>query len=153
LPHLCRNFHSNSKIAYTFEMVLALRDRFGRDRIVGVKDSAGQMRYAVELAQAWDDFDVFPSNEACLLDARAGRLAGCISASANINAPWCRKAWAEGDAAAPETAKIMGAAVSRHNLIVSVRAVCAEIFNDPAVAEPMPPLVPLATAERQALLA
>ena len=29
-------------------------------------------------------FDVFPSNEACLLEAREGGFAGCISATANV---------------------------------------------------------------------
>ena len=44
-------------------------------------------------------FKVFPSTEAVLLDARAGAFAGCISATANLNADLCARAWRSGDAA------------------------------------------------------
>ena len=43
------------------------------------------------------DFAVFPSTEAVLLDARGGAFAGCISATANLNADLCARAWRDGD--------------------------------------------------------
>ena len=43
-------------------------------------------------------FKVFPSTEAVLMEARAGAFAGCISATANLNADLCARAWRNGDA-------------------------------------------------------
>ena len=153
IPLYLYNVPADSKVAYTREFVRALRERFGPERIAGLKDASGVTTLAIELAQAWPDFDVFPSDEACLPDARAGRFAGCISASAAVSAPYCRKAWMDGDAAALDTANRLRAVVSRRGLIAGVRAVCAELFGDASYAEPMPPLLPLPPQERQALMA
>ena len=51
------------------------------------------MAYAREAAAVAPGFDVFPSTEAVLLEARAGAFAGCISATANLNADLCARAW------------------------------------------------------------
>ena len=58
------------------------------------------MAYAREAAGIAKGFDVFPSTEACLIEARTGIFAGCISATANLNADLCQRAWATGDQAA-----------------------------------------------------
>ena len=58
------------------------------------------MAYAREAAGIAKGFDVFPSTEACLIEARSGIFAGCISATANLNADLCQQAWETGDAAA-----------------------------------------------------
>ena len=73
-------------------------------RIVGLKDSSGDMAYAREMAALSPSFSVFPSTEAVLLDARAGAFAGCISATANLNADLCARAWTSGDAGALDDA-------------------------------------------------
>jgi 4-hydroxy-tetrahydrodipicolinate synthase len=44
------------------------------------------MAFAREAAAIAADFAVFPSSEAALLEARSGPFAGCISATANLNA-------------------------------------------------------------------
>ena len=49
-------------------------------------------------------FSVFPSTEAVLMEARAGAFAGCISATANLNADLCARAWRSGDAGALDAA-------------------------------------------------
>ena len=43
---------------------------------------------------------MFPSTEAALPQARSGPFAGCISATANLNADLCARAYRSGDAAA-----------------------------------------------------
>src|SRR4029079_6796216 len=78
-------------------------DPFG-SRIVGLKDSSGDMNYAREAAAISKSFNVFPSTEAVLLDARAGAFAGCISATANLNSDLCQLAWSKGDKAALDAA-------------------------------------------------
>src|SRR5437764_570532 len=55
---------------------------------------------AREAAALSKEFDVFPSTEAVLLEARGGTFAGCISATANLNADLCARAFHRGDAAA-----------------------------------------------------
>src|SRR5215470_14573423 len=55
-------------------------------RIAGLKDSSGDMGFAREAAAIDANFKVFPSTEAVLLAARGGAFAGCISATANLNA-------------------------------------------------------------------
>ena len=72
--------------------------------IVGLKDSSGDMAYAREMVKVAAGFDVFPSTEAVLLEARSGAFAGCISATANLNADLCARAWRSGDAGALDTA-------------------------------------------------
>ena len=62
------------------------------------------MAYAREVAALSPSFAVFPSTEAVLLDARAGAFAGCISATANLNADLCARAWRSGDAGALDDA-------------------------------------------------
>ena len=62
------------------------------------------MAYAKEAAAIDPGFHVFPSTEAALLEARGGAFAGCISATANLNADLCARAFHHGDAAALEAA-------------------------------------------------
>lgn len=101
------------------------------------------MVYAKAVGAAVPDFDVFPSNEAVLLDAREGKFAGCISASANVNAAWCKRAFQEGDGAALEVATRIRALVSRRPLIPSVKALLAHRLNDPEFGRLVPPLMAL----------
>ena len=72
---------------------------FLRSRIVGLKDSSGDMAYARSAAAISKNFAVFPSTEACLIEARSGDFAGCISATANLNAGPLRASLEPGDTA------------------------------------------------------
>ena len=85
----------------------------------GLKDSSGDMAYAREAAAISQEFKVFPSTEAALMEARSGVFAGCISATANLNSDLCARAWRSGDATALEAAVTIrklfdGAARPRH---------------------------------------
>jgi len=63
------NFPALAGVAYTPSLVALLRGRFG-ERILGLKDSSGDVAYARQIAALSPTFDVFPSNEANLLLAR-----------------------------------------------------------------------------------
>ena len=54
------------------------------------------MNYARAAAAISKSFAVFPSTEAVLLEARGGAFAGCISATANLNADLCAARLAQG---------------------------------------------------------
>ena len=145
------NFPALSGVLYSPGLVRRLRQAFG-GRIAGLKDSSGDLAYAAEVAAISPELRVFPSNEAVLLRARAGEFAGCISASANVNAPFCARAFHNGDDEALEIATAIRALVSRTKLIASIKAALASIRRDPAYEAVLPPLTELAEAERGALL-
>ncbi len=146
------NFPALSGVAYSERLVERLVGEFG-SRIAGLKDSSGDLDYASKIAAMLPALRVFPSNEAVLLRARAGDFAGCISASANVNAEYCAHAFRAGDEAALATATKIRALVSRKPLIASVKAVLAHRMNDPAFEALMPPLTPLSPDERAQLIA
>jgi 4-hydroxy-tetrahydrodipicolinate synthase len=118
------------------------------NRIVGLKDSSGDMAYARAAAAISSDFDVFPSTEAALIEARDGAFAGCISATANLNADLCARAWATGDAAALEAAVTIRKLFEGKPLVSGVKALLAHIHGDPALARMKPPLAAFSAADR-----
>ena len=109
-------------------------------RIVGLKDSSGDMDYARAITAAHSELAVFPSTEAILLEARAGRFAGCISATANLNSGLCRKAFHTGDPVALERAVAIRSLFNGKQLVAGVKAGLAHLSGDPSLALPMPPL-------------
>jgi len=122
-------------------------------RIVGLKDSSGDMAYARSAAAISKDFAVFPSTEAVLTEARDGAFAGCISATANLNADLCARAWRNGDAAALEAAVTIRRLFEGKPLVSGVKALLAHIHRDPAISRMKPPLAPLPAADRAAVVA
>src|SRR5262249_55580877 len=122
-------------------------------RIVGLKDSSGDMAYAREVAAIDRNFRVFPSTEAVLMEARAGTFAGCISATANVNSDLCAKAYHSGDAAALDAAVTMRKLFEGRALVPGVKALLAHIHDDPAWAQVMPPLTVFPAADRAAIVA
>jgi 4-hydroxy-tetrahydrodipicolinate synthase len=118
------------------------------ERIVGLKDSSGDMAYAREAATISRDFDVFPSTEAVLMDARGGAFAGCISATANLNADLCARAFHHGDVAALDAAVAIRKLFDGRPLVPGVKALLSHIHRDPALARVKPPLAAFAPADR-----
>ena len=122
-------------------------------RIVGLKDSSGDMAFARSAAALSPDFAVFPSTEAALIEARQGAFAGCISATANLNADLCARAWREGDAAALDAAVTIRKLFDGKPLVSGVKALLAHIHGDPALARVKPPLAAFSAADRAAVVA
>ena len=111
-PIYLYNFPALSGVAYSASLVRRLISAFPH-HIAGLKDSSGDLPYAKAIAVVDPRLAVFPSNEACLEEARSGIFAGCISATANVNASLCAAALHKGDgralakpmpSAAPSTA-------------------------------------------------
>jgi len=133
------NFPDLAGVQYSVSTVSLLLSRFGSN-IAGLKDSSGDMKYAAEVAQLSRNLRVFPSNEAVLLRARTGEFAGCISATANINARYCAAAYHNGDDAALKRASAARAVFTGLPLISSIKAVLVRITGDPGWADLAPPL-------------
>jgi 4-hydroxy-tetrahydrodipicolinate synthase len=152
LPLYLYHFPAQSGLPWHVELIKRLRKNFG-SRIVGLKDSSGDMAYARSAAAIDPDFAVFPSTEACLLEARAGAFAGCISATANLNADLCARAWKTGDATALDSAVTIRKLFDGKALVSGIKALLSHIHGDPALARMKPPLAAFPAADRAAVVA
>ena len=150
IPLYLYNFPALSGIAYTIELVDLLIETFGR-RIAGLKDSSGDLTYARSIAALSPALDVFPSNEGSLLEARTGAFAGCISATANLTASDCAKAFHEGDEAALRRAVAVRAIFDGLPLVPGIKHVLSIRMGDPAWREVVAPLSGLRAEEAATL--
>jgi 4-hydroxy-tetrahydrodipicolinate synthase len=151
IPIYLYHFPAQSGLPWHVKLVKRLLAAHG-ERIVGLKDSSGDMAYAREAAGIAPDFKVFPSTEAALLEARAGIFAGCISATANLNADLCARAW-RGDAGALDAAVAIRKLFDGKQLVAGVKALLAHIHGDAAWMRVQPPLSTFPAADRAAVVA
>ena len=152
IPIYLYHYPQQSGLHWHVALVKRLLDTFGA-RIVGLKDSSGDMAYAREAASISPRFKVFPSTEAALPEARSGPFAGCISATANLNADLCARAYRSGDAAALDEAVTIRKLFDGKPLVSGVKALLAHIHGDPALARMKPPLAPFSAADRAGAVA
>src|SRR5215467_9572598 len=150
IPIYLYHFPAMSGLPWHVALIERLRQRFGA-RIVGLKDSSGDMAYARAAAALAPDFRVFPSTEAVLMEARAGAFAGCISATANLNPDLCARAWRSGDAAALDAAVAIRKLFDGKPLVPGVKALLAHIHRDAAWARVKPPLTTFSAGEQAAV--
>ncbi|MEN3378605.1 MAG: 4-hydroxy-tetrahydrodipicolinate synthase [Hyphomicrobiales bacterium] len=147
IPIYLYHFPSQSGLPWHVKLIARLLEAYP-GRIVGLKDSSGDMPYAREAAGVQKSFKVFPSTEACLIEARSGIFAGCISATANLNADLCQKAWASGDTAAQDAAVTIRKLFDGKPLVPGIKSTLAHIHNDAAWARVAPPLAPFTAADK-----
>ena len=152
IPIYLYHFPAQSGLPWHLALIRRLIAGFG-GRIAGLKDSSGDLPFARAAAQAAPGFKVFPSNEAALTEARSGAFAGCISATANLNADLCARAFHGGDAAALQAAVTIRSLFDGKQLVAGVKALLAHIHGDPAWAQVKPPLAPFQPADRTAAIA
>lgn len=154
LPLYLYHFPANSGVPYAPDAVARLRDRFP-DALKGLKDSTGDLDYSGGLARSLPGFDVFPSAEASIGKAAELGLAGCISATANVTGSFAQAAFtgrtqAQREAALAEAVRIR-AEIARFPLVAAVKETLALLSGDASWRRMMPPLLPLAGNEREAL--
>jgi 4-hydroxy-tetrahydrodipicolinate synthase len=152
IPLYLYHFPAQSGLPWHIDLVRRLLAAHG-SRIVGLKDSSGDMDYARSIAALSPTFDVFPSTEACLIDARNGAFAGCISATANLNADLCARAFKNGDKAALDAAVTIRDLFKGKALVSGIKALLAHIHRDEALARTKPPLTAFSAADRAAVIA
>jgi 4-hydroxy-tetrahydrodipicolinate synthase len=139
IPIYLYHFPAQSGLHWHVALIRRLLDTFGK-RIVGLKDSSGDMAYARAAAGVASRFKVFPSTEAALPEARAGQFAGCISATANLNSDLCARAYRTGDAAALAEAVTIRKLFDGKPLVPGIKALLAHIHGDPQWSRVAPPL-------------
>lgn len=152
LPLYLYHFPAQSGLPWHLGLIKRLREAFG-GRIVGLKDSSGDLPFAREAASIAAGFRVFPSTEASLMEARNGPFAGCISATANLNADLCARAYRSGDRAALEAAVAIRALFDGKPLVPGIKALLAHIHGDANWARVLPPLAPFPAADGVAVIA
>jgi len=152
VPLYLYHFPAQSGLPWHIDLLRRLlKDYSGK--IVGLKDSSGDMAYARAAAALDPNFAVFPSTEAALLEARSGVFAGCISATANLNADLCARAWHSGDTAALDAAVTIRKLFDGRPLVSGIKSLLSHIHGDAALARVKPPLAPPAAADRAAIVA
>ena len=152
IPLYLYHFPAQSGLHWQIALVRRLLQTFG-ERIAGLKDSSGDMAYAREAARILPRFKVFPSTEAALPEARSGTFAGCISATANLNADLCARAYRSGDTAALGEAVAIRKLFEGKPLVPGVKALLAHIHDDPQWARVEPPLAEFSAADKAAVIA
>jgi 4-hydroxy-tetrahydrodipicolinate synthase len=152
IPIYLYHFPAQSGLPWHVALIRRLLDTFG-ERIVGLKDSSGDMDFARAAASVSPRFKVFPSTEAALPQARSGLFAGCISATANLNADLCARAWRSGDAAALAEAVAIRKLFDGKQLVAGVKALLAHIHGEPQWGRVAPPLSAFPSTDRAAVVA
>ena len=152
IPIYLYHFPAMSGLPWHITLIGRLLDSFS-SRIVGLKDSSGDMGYARSAAGISKTFAVFPSTEACLSEARSGVFAGCISATANVNSDLCARAWSQGDTGALDAAVAIRKLFDGKPLVSGVKALLAHIHGDAGLARVKPPLAPFSAADRASVIA
>ena len=152
IPIYLYHFPAMSGLPWHVALIRRLLDSFS-SRIAGLKDSSGDMAYARSAAAIAKNFAVFPSTEACLLEARRGDFAGCISATANLNADLCARAWSEGDTTALDAAVAIRKLFDGKPLVPGVKVLLAHIHGDAGLSRVRPPLAPFSAADRASVIA
>jgi 4-hydroxy-tetrahydrodipicolinate synthase len=125
--------------------------------VVGLKDSSGDWQNTQRVLEALPGFATFCGSEVFLLDTLRGGGAGCITATANVNPAAIRELY---DAWQSDRADALQQAVSERRrssqaypMIPALKAIVAHYREDPDWRHLRPPLMALAEAEANALLA
>ena len=145
LPIYLYHIPQNTGLPWPIEVVSDLARRYV-GKVVGIKDSAGDIEYSKAIVKAIPQFQVFPSSEATLSSANEEGFAGCISATTNITSQdsqiaWSKQGTQDGISAgkrATEHRVILG----KDSLIPSVKATLSIIHSDPGWARTHPPMSP-----------
>lgn len=151
IPIYLYHFPAASAVPWSLGLVGRLIAAFGA-RLAGIKDSSGDMNYARAAAGLADGFSVFPSTEAALEEARSGRFAGCISATANVNSDLCARGYRHGDREALAQAVAIRGLLNGKPVIAGVKMLLAHLRADPDWARVLPPLTDLSAADQAAVI-
>jgi 4-hydroxy-tetrahydrodipicolinate synthase len=152
IPIYLYHFPAQSGLPWHLALIRRLTGDFG-SKIAGLKDSSGDLAFSREAANAAAGFKVFPSSEEALIEARSGGFAGCISATSNLNADLCARAFHSGDTAALDAAVAIRKLFEGKQLVAGVKALLAHVHRDEEWARVKPPLAPFSAADTAAVIA
>jgi len=133
-------------VGFGLDLIKRLQNRFP-DHIVGLKDSSGDWDNTKAILEAVPALHTFPGSEVPLLEALRMGASGCITATANINAPAIHDIFAnwEADDADERQARIKAfrLAVQPYSPIPAMKWLLADATGDARWKNVRPPLDPL----------
>jgi 4-hydroxy-tetrahydrodipicolinate synthase len=121
--------------------------------VVGIKDSSGDFENTRAMLRAFPGFEVFVGSEKFLLANLREGGAGCITATANVNAPAIARAFRGRTEERQREIDAVRSAFDRLPLIAALKEELARRTGDPAWRMLRPPLVELAPEQRNQLAA
>ena len=150
------HFPQMSQVPLGIELVGRLRESFP-GIVVGMKDSSGDRDNLNAVLSAFPGFGYFAGNETLLLaNMRAGGV-GCISATANVNPKpidHLFQNWQADDAdSAQGSLNDVRGAVQQFPLVPALKKIISHYAGDPEWNRLRPPLVELAEADGDKLIA
>ena len=150
------HFPRLSQVPISHELIERLLAAYP-DTLAGLKDSSGDAAGCTAFIRAFPDLAVFPGTETIMLAMLEAGGAGCITASANVNAPAIRALWDAFQAGSPE-AKSLQEAITAVRLVLqstpaipTLKQVLAWRGNDEAWLTLRPPLTNLSEGQATAL--
>ncbi len=153
---LLYNIPRFARVAYTPELIAMLIDRFG-DRIVGVKDSTGDLQSGLALVKAFPELAIFTGDDRVMPALRLQGGAGMIGGMPNLFAADAVRILADPDAVQTEALRNASArrieAVDTHGGLPVLKAMLARQYGHPGWARAVPPLAPLSDAAEAGVLA
>ena len=124
--------------------------------VVGIKDSSGDWNNTRAMLEAFPGFGTFSGSEEALLATMRGDGAGCISATANVNAAGIRELydnWQGPEAEVlQERATEVRRAVQSQALVPALKTMMARNLGDDAWRTVRPPMLPLDGGQEKALI-
>ena len=124
--------------------------------VVGLKDSSGDWGNTEAILKGFPDLDVFPGSEVFLLQGLRAGGAGCITATANVNASAIRNLYDRWQT--PEAEMLQGDVsslrkmIEGYPMIPALKQVIAHFRDDPSWCALRPPLMGLSDAQASALM-
>lgn len=150
VPIYLYNFPQMTGLRFSAALVARLAEAFA-GRVIGAKDSSGDLAYAAELARI-DGFDVFPSSEAALARADQDGYAGCISATVNVAPALSARLWRDqANARLSQQVSDARGAIGAQPLIPAVKFLVGQIHGDEAYERLLPPHLALTEAQKASL--
>ena len=126
IPLYLYHFPSQSGVPWHPRLVRRLIETFGH-RLSGLKDFLATCPMPARWQPSRRIFGRF--SIAVMVEARDGAFAGCISATANLNADLCGRAWREGDKTAYEKAVAIRKLFDGKALVPGIKAVLSPTFT------------------------
>jgi len=119
--------------------------------VTGIKDSSLELEHTRALLRAFPGFEVFVGTEKFLLATLREGGAGCITATANVNAPAISRAFRERSEERQREIDVVREAFEKLPLIASLKEAIARRSGDARWRAVRPPLVELSPDERATL--
>ena len=119
--------------------------------VTGIKDSSLELEHTRALLRAFPGFEVFVGTEKFLLATLREGGAGCITATANVNAPAISRAFRERSEERQREIDVVREAFEKLPLIAALKEAIARRSGDARWRAVRPPLVELSPDERATL--